>query len=98
MTFFQDQKIGKTMRKITVYKLDNENSIHIEYDGKSIKITPFELRFYSDYRGIHYELREGRPNKFNQVDGAKKFLNSCIKTYKYYKELIKQTEAAGDFI
>ena len=80
------------------YKLDDDNHILIEYDGYSIKVTPVALNVYNDYRGMHYEFVRGNTNKFNEVNLAKKFLHESIKAYKYYKDMIKQTEAFKDFV
>lgn len=88
---------GETMERAR-YKLDNENSILIEYDGHSIKVTPVTLNVYNDYRGMHYKFVEGNTNKFNELASAKKFLHESIKAYKFYQDMIKQTEAFKDFV
>lgn len=83
------------------YKLDKDLSISVKYSDDKILIFPLELNFKpADKRNTHLDVaiyHSYEPVEFDQLDDARKYLKSLIKTYKQYKEIIKFQKATEDF-
>ena len=83
------------------YKLDKDLSISVKYYNNQILIYPLELSFKpANKRNTHLDsciFHSYEPVEFDQLDDARKYLKSLIKTYKQYKEIIKFQTAQEDF-
>lgn len=83
------------------YKLDKDLNISVKYVDNKILIYPLELNFKpANKRNTHLDASISHSYEaveFDQLDDARRYMKSLIKTYKQYKEIIKFQKASEDF-